>query len=245
MKKEMTMKEKRFSFFADPQERKAESRPTFGTLPFARHTSLRFAKVKEPNLSNPHLLETKNIYRKTHDTLANLSYSSTYHKNILPILGTRTANLKSNNMKRIFTLFTALFVISFISHAQTTLEEYNYITKGYKVQIESGLDMKKGYTLKDLGYWGLTFGAEVRNVAFKGLYRSNETKPCAIMMIYKRTDISTGAIYYICIPHPKSDESIWKSTLDFVNTNTSEKNTSMSTTMIWALMKFASQEATQ
>lgn len=47
----MTMKEKRFSFFADPQERKAESRPTFGTLPFAQHTSKRFAKVKEPNIS--------------------------------------------------------------------------------------------------------------------------------------------------------------------------------------------------
>ena len=46
------MKEKRFSFFADPQERKAESRPTFGTLPFARHTSQRFAKVKEPNLAD-------------------------------------------------------------------------------------------------------------------------------------------------------------------------------------------------
>ena len=45
------MKEKRFSFFADPQERNAESRPTFGTLPFARHTSKRFAKVKEPNLA--------------------------------------------------------------------------------------------------------------------------------------------------------------------------------------------------
>jgi hypothetical protein len=44
------MKEKRFSFFADPQERKAESLHTFGTLPFARHTSQRFAKVKEPNL---------------------------------------------------------------------------------------------------------------------------------------------------------------------------------------------------
>jgi hypothetical protein len=47
----MTMKEKRFSFFAYPQERKAESRPTFGTLPFARHTSQLFAKVKEPNFS--------------------------------------------------------------------------------------------------------------------------------------------------------------------------------------------------
>lgn len=54
MKKEMTMTEKRFSFFAHPQERKAESLPTFGTLTFARHTSQRFAKVKEPNLVNAH-----------------------------------------------------------------------------------------------------------------------------------------------------------------------------------------------
>lgn len=46
------LKEKRFSFFADPQERKAESRPTFGTLPFARHTCQNFAKVKEPNFYN-------------------------------------------------------------------------------------------------------------------------------------------------------------------------------------------------
>jgi len=52
MKKEITMKEKRFSFFADPQERKEVSRPTFGTLPFARHTSQCFAKVKEPNHAN-------------------------------------------------------------------------------------------------------------------------------------------------------------------------------------------------
>jgi len=48
-------KYKRFSFFADPQERKAESRHTFGTLPFARQTSQRFAKVKEPNLADPQL----------------------------------------------------------------------------------------------------------------------------------------------------------------------------------------------
>jgi len=54
MNNEMTMTEKRFSFFADPQERKAESRLTFGTLPFAPHTSQRFTKVKEPNLADTH-----------------------------------------------------------------------------------------------------------------------------------------------------------------------------------------------
>jgi hypothetical protein len=30
----------------------------------------------------------------------------------------------------------------------TTLEEYNYLTKGYKIQVESGLDMKKGYLIE-------------------------------------------------------------------------------------------------
>ena len=61
MKNRMTMKEKRFSFFADPQERKEESRHTFGTLPFARHTSQRFAKVKEPNLADTQRISS-NIY---------------------------------------------------------------------------------------------------------------------------------------------------------------------------------------
>jgi len=49
-------KDKRFSFFADPQKKKAESRHTFGTLPFARHMSQRFAKVKEPNLPTHKIL---------------------------------------------------------------------------------------------------------------------------------------------------------------------------------------------
>jgi len=51
IKKGMTMEEKRFSFFADPQDRITGSRHTFGTLPFAQHTSQRFTKVKEPNLT--------------------------------------------------------------------------------------------------------------------------------------------------------------------------------------------------
>jgi|WetSurMetagenome_2_1015567.scaffolds.fasta_scaffold266200_2 hypothetical protein len=57
MKKEITVKEKRFSFFANTQERKAESQPTFGALPFARHTNQNFAKIKEPNLADAPVLE--------------------------------------------------------------------------------------------------------------------------------------------------------------------------------------------
>jgi hypothetical protein len=61
MNNEMTMKETRFSFFTDPQERETESRSTFGTLPFARPTNPCFAKVKEPNLANTNNFK-QNLY---------------------------------------------------------------------------------------------------------------------------------------------------------------------------------------
>ena len=44
--------------------------------------------------------------------------------------------------------------------APTTEEEYNYLTKGYKIQVESGLDMKKGYSLIDMGTYQLSFKGE-------------------------------------------------------------------------------------
>jgi hypothetical protein len=41
-------------FFADPHFFVFKSHHTSGTLPFARYTSQRFAKVKEPFLAPPH-----------------------------------------------------------------------------------------------------------------------------------------------------------------------------------------------
>ena len=52
IKNGMTMKEKRFSFFAHPQERKAESRPTLHT--FANHTS----QPLNQNLQKSAILQT-------------------------------------------------------------------------------------------------------------------------------------------------------------------------------------------
>ena len=52
-------------------------------------------------------------------------------------------------MKKIL-LTLATITVSITLQAQTTVEEYNYVSKGYKVQLESGLDMKKGYEMIDL-----------------------------------------------------------------------------------------------
>jgi len=145
-----------------------------------------------------------------------------------------------NKIATAFLMLTFFFSTNLL-FGQTTQEEYNYITKGYKVQVESGLDMKKGYSLTDLGDWGLKNGSENRKCEFKGLVKQGQTKPCAIMMIYKRTDITNGANYYICIPSADASPEIWQQTLDFINANFKDNNT-MVQTVIWALMKFSSQE---
>jgi len=50
------LKEKRFSFFADPQERKAESRPTLHT--FANHTSQPSNQNLQKSAILPTLIQT-------------------------------------------------------------------------------------------------------------------------------------------------------------------------------------------
>ena len=51
-------------------------------------------------------------------------------------------------MKKAILVF-GLFILTLSAFCQnTTREEYAYMTKGIKVQMESGLDMKKGYVLK-------------------------------------------------------------------------------------------------
>lgn len=107
-------------------------------------------------------------------------------------------------MKSLLTIL--LLLISLISYGQgvtgpapTTEEEYNYVTKGYRVQIESGLDMKKGYSFQDMG--------EVRhgNYTFtvKGLLRETKNE-LAAMLIITKSDVS-GRFYYICLPINNKD----------------------------------------
>lgn len=95
-----------------------------------------------------------------------------------------------------------LLLISVVSFGQgttsgpapTTEEEYNYLTKGYKVQIESGLDMKKGYTFQDMG--------EIKQGSYsfkiKGLMREAKNE-LAAMLIITKSDVS-GRVYYVCLP---------------------------------------------
>ncbi len=76
-------------------------------------------------------------------------------------------------------------------------------------------------------------------ITFKGLFRIGKSTPCAVMMIYKRTDITNGAEFYICIPSKDASPEIWQQTLDVINLQFRD-NISANNTLIWALMKLTS-----
>ncbi len=79
--------------------------------------------------------------------------------------------------------------------APTTEEEYNYLTKGYQVQVSEGLDMKKGYQFKDVG----TLKQSNYEFTFKLLVREATNEIGGILVITK--SLMWNKTYHFCIPH--------------------------------------------
>jgi hypothetical protein len=81
-----------------------------------------------------------------------------------------------------------------LSAIPTTMEEYNYLIKGYKIQVESGLDMKKGYYFNEIGEHQI--GAY--HFTIKNLVREDPDELAGILIITHSG--TSGRTYYTGIP---------------------------------------------
>jgi hypothetical protein len=106
-------------------------------------------------------------------------------------------------MKNLIVVLLSLIIVN--SYAQksapTTQDEYTYLTKGLKSQIDAGIGVKPGYKLVDLGKHA--DGGKSLNIS--GLIRDNETKPCALLLVYKNGKDQT----YLCVPSADAAEGLW------------------------------------
>jgi hypothetical protein len=139
-------------------------------------------------------------------------------------------------------LAVAMLFIQMRGRSQTTIEEYNYITKGYQIQLESGLDMKKGYRLEDVTESRVTMAGDssYRKTVFKALYREGETTPAAIMCIYSFViNGKTVNTDYLCIPQAESSKEIWS----MVYTKISEYKGEASNALTLGLMYLSSHNS--
>ena len=144
-------------------------------------------------------------------------------------------------MRTITMLFTAALLLS-VSEAQsqTTMEEYNYVTKGYQIQLESGLDMKKGYRLEYITETSAVMAGDssYRKTEFKALYRGSDSSLAAIMCTYSFVvNGKTISTDYLCIPQPGSSKEIWSNVYQKISEYTGEASNALTL----GLMYLASQ----
>ena len=157
-------------------------------------------------------------------------------------------------MKKVLSIFS-LLVISSLVFSQTSMEEYNYVTKGLKIQKESGLDMKLGYSIQVIdtlviprktNYIDGMYSAEYIDAndgnmyIFSKMYKnvSNiKTFVCYVVEKAKyeiimdpityNTRIKTNQVFeYTCIPSSKSEDSVKEKLFKQMN-KTEEGNTEL------------------
>lgn len=116
----------------------------------------------------------------------------------------------------ILLILLATYSMTILS-AQTSDEEYLYLTYGYKEQLLKGLDDKKGYSWQPLSEFKFSNEsgklmwkkALISKFEYEGLFRDNETAPCAIVAIYKEEeDMKKKDGIFIPIPHAESGQDI-------------------------------------
>lgn len=102
-----------------------------------------------------------------------------------------------------------LFIISLLIYlttfAQTSLEEYNFLTKGLKHQFEMGLDaQKEGYLVEKIPF---TFREDQTFISFY-ILNHHEKGNVATLAIFGNK--GTSQAKHICIPHHYASQQIQK-----------------------------------
>ena len=120
-------------------------------------------------------------------------------------------------------LISILLMVSLTTFSQTTLEEYNYVTKGYKIQQESGLDIKKGYSMVEIDENHST-DRKATLYKFNKLGTTKEkARTVAYMIEYEKKGKPKE---YYCVPHKDSDggiKELFYASLNTPNTDNSIK----------------------
>jgi hypothetical protein len=134
-------------------------------------------------------------------------------------------------------LLFALLLLSVNTFSQTTQDEYNYLSRVYGEQRDTGMLVKKHYKVVELTKTYTAFSDTARNISFWGIIRKGETKPSAILMKYDKAGNGT---VHICIPTINSPQSMWLQTFEAVG-NTFKNDGLALQTIIWGLMRLSSQ----
>lgn len=102
-------------------------------------------------------------------------------------------------MKHLFFTLLLLLVAVMFATAQTTQEEYNYLTTGYAQDIETGHDIKSGYSLENV--YNFNGGENTYKYSLFKETSSDKIKAILIDVMKNHNNKST----YFCLPIKNND----------------------------------------
>lgn len=102
-------------------------------------------------------------------------------------------------------------------YGQTTEEEFQYVTYGYREQLQKGLDDKDGYYWKPIlqhkfQYESDKFFRKETHIGlfdFEGLYRKGSSTPCATVAIYRRGTRAKRTGFLFACPTMSQPKAFW------------------------------------
>ena len=114
-------------------------------------------------------------------------------------------------------LFLLLFILaSGLTYAQTTQDEYNYMTKGWLTMQNQGLGNKQGYNTSDKGKYVQDYGSYRLEVSVLCLTRTADNSTAGyIVMVH---DTKKNNTQYFGVPTKNSDQGIWNQTITAIRT---------------------------
>lgn len=152
-------------------------------------------------------------------------------------VNTQTINMRAS------LLFAFLFFSTVTIGQNTTQEEFNFLVNGYKTMVESGLDMKKGYSFKDTMAFTETSGGNQYSIWFMNMVRDNDKSLAGILSIVKSN--TWNKTYYIGIPAASYNNDIDLSPSTMTSIKNYEWDTNIKTAFLQSLAEYLSVSMTK
>lgn len=119
-------------------------------------------------------------------------------------------------MKRI--ILAMAFIATLSAFGQTTMQEYNYMTTGYQLQVKSGQDINKGYRVERIGKFAvdLSVTPKAQRISeFFTVYSENSAKPLEpIGTLVKMYKTSVANDVYFFMPNRYSSSEVFAKAID-------------------------------
>jgi hypothetical protein len=103
-------------------------------------------------------------------------------------------------MKKIISLTMVLFILANVARAQTTWEDYRYVTAGLKDDIRKGKEVKSGYFLEEIGKQ-VNIGS--RNTQLYSFKKGTQLRAYVLWCW------DNSSIFSLCIPTGSAGSDLW------------------------------------